>query len=387
MTYNFNEQINRQNTNSLKYDFAARFNKPINITPLWVADMDFKIPPEVTEKLQSIVNHGIYGYTDANDDYFNALYNWFDKIHGYKIKKEWLVKTPGIVYALGMAIKAFTAPNDSILIQKPLYYPIENTIVANGRKAIDNTLKYSNNCYSIDITDFEEKIIKHNIKMFILCNPHNPVGRVWTKEELQEMGRICKKHNVLVVSDEIHCDIVFGGHKHLVFSNVCEDVDSIICTAPSKTFNLAGLQCSNIFIANKKLKAMFKHEIHATGYSQLNTMALAAGQAAYEHGGAWHTALMEYLTSNALYVKSFIEREIPQIKVIDLQGSYLMWLDFSGFNLSHNELDDIITNKAKLWLSSGTTFGETGQYFFRINLACPLNTLEKAMAQLKGAFK
>jgi len=385
--YNFDEVINRYNTNSYKYDFPENFNKPADALPLWVADMDFRIPPEVMAAIQKIADHGIYGYTDTKDDYFQAVAGWFAKKHNYPVKKEWMVKTPGIVFALGMAIKGMTAPGDAIVIQKPLYYPIENTIVANGRKAIDNPLIYKDGLYSIDLADFEKKIAENKAKMFILCNPHNPVGRVWTRDELLAMGRICQKYNCVVVSDEIHCDIVFKGHKHLVFSTVCEDFEdfSVICTAPSKTFNLAGLQIANMFIPNEELRAKFKNEIWATGYSQLNTMGLAACQAAYEEGEAWLDALMQYLAINAAFVHDYLAEAVPLIKSIPLEGSYLKWLDFNPLGRPHDELETQF-DKAKVWLSSGTAFGGAGEGFFRVNFACPMSILKTAMERVVGAL-
>jgi len=379
---NFNNPPARKNTNSLKYDCNANYNKPEGLLPLWVADMDFQIPAEITAALQASVNHAIYGYTETSTTYFQAVHNWFSSRFNYHTKEEWLIKTPGVVFSLGMSIKAFTSPGDKILIQNPLYYPIANTINANHRIVVDNTLVYTQGGYQIDMADFEAQIKTHNVKMFILCNPHNPVGRVWTHEELQEMGRICKKYNVLVVSDEIHCDIVFPGHKHLVFSTVCEDVPAIILTAPSKTFNIAGLQVSNVFIPDANLRDAYKAEIHATGYSQLNTMGIVAGQAAYEHGHNWLAELLKYLAENAAFVQEFTAANMPQVKVTDLQGTYLMWLDFNALGKTHQQLDDAITDKSKLWLSSGTAFGETGAGFFRINIACPKSTLQEAMERL-----
>jgi len=379
---NFNEHINRRNTNCIKYDFPARYSKPEGLLPLWIADMDFQIPKEVTEVLQKSVNHSIFGYTESKEPYFQSVHNWYAQRYGYHTKEEWLVKTPGVTFALGMAIKAFTSPDDSILIQTPLYPPIANTIKINNRNVVDSTLVYTQGRYEINMSDFEKKIRENNVKMFILCNPHNPVGRVWLREELQEMGHICKKYNVLVVSDEIHCDIVLPGHKHIVFSTVCEDVPSVICTAPSKTFNIAGLQVSNNFIQDSNLRDVFQNEILSTGYHQLNSMGLAAGQAAYEHGHNWLAQLIEYLTQNAAYVKKFLATNMPQVKVTDLQGTYLMWLDFSALNISHSQLEDMLTNNAQLWLVSGTAFGETGEGFFRMNIACPRSTLEEAMERL-----
>jgi len=386
--YNFDEVINRRGTNSYKYDFPERFGKPADALPLWVADMDFRIPHEAMAAIQKVADHGIYGYTDVDESYFSEIAKWFAERHDYQIKSDWLVKAPGIVFALGMAIKGLTNLGDAIIIQKPLYPPIENTIKANGRIPIDNPLVYSEGRYTIDLEDFEDKIAKNNAKMFILCNPHNPGGRVWTREELLGMGRICKKYNCIVVSDEIHCDIIFKGHKHLVFSTVREDFAdfSIICTAPSKTFNLAGLQASNIFIPNKELRGKFKHEIHATGYSQLNTMGLAACQAAYAQGGPWLEALMQYLTINADYVYEYLAKHIPKIKPMPLEGSYLMWLDFNALGIPHQELEERL-NRAKVWLSDGTIFGAAGSGFFRINLTCPKSVLEMAMERVAQAVK
>ena len=386
--YNFDEVINRYGTNSFKYDFVERFGRPADVIPLWVADMDFRIPAPVMDAIQKVADHGIYGYTDVSEPYYQAVYDWFATRHGYKIENDWLVKAPGVVFALGMAIKGLTAPGDAILIQKPLYPPIENTILSNGRIAIDSPLVYENGRYTIDLADFEKKIVENNVPMFILCNPHNPGGRVWSREELLGMGHICQKHGCLVVSDEIHCDIIFEGHKHLVFSTICEEFAdfSIICTAPSKTFNLAGLQSSNIFISNKELRDKFKHEIRATGYSQLNAMGLAACQAAYVHGGPWLDALMVYLAQNAKFVREYLAKTVPQIKPMSLEGSYLMWLDFNPLDIPHGELEERLT-KAKVWLSGGTTFGAAGAGFFRVNLGCPKSVLEKGMERVAEAMR
>lgn len=387
MKYNFDEVINRYNTNSYKYDFPEKFNKPPDALPLWVADMDFRIPPQVMAAIQKVADHGIYGYADSKDDYFQAVAGWFADMHGYHVKSEWMVKVPGVVFGLGMAIKGLTAPGDKIVIQKPLYYPIENTIVANGRVAIDNPLVYSQGRYTIDFEDFERKIAENNAKMFILCNPHNPVGRVWTREELLTMGRICQKHGCIVVSDEIHCDLVFEGHKHLVFSTICEDFAdfSVICTAPSKTFNLAGLQNANIFIPNQGLRERFNHEIWASGYGQLNVMGLEACRAAYLYGREWLAELMQYLAKNAALTCEVMAARLPHVKVTALEGSYLQWLDFNALGLSHEELEDRL-NRAKVWLSSGTAFGAAGAGFFRVNLACPRSVLATALERVANAF-
>ncbi len=388
MAFDFNLIVNRKNTNSLKHDFALERGKTADILPLWVADMDFPTVPEVTEALVKASQHGIFGYTEVKEDYFKVLRSWFSSHYHWDIERKWLVKTPGVVYAIAMAIRAFTNINDAVLIQKPVYYPFSETIESNERILINNPLVYKDGKYHIDFADFEEKIIKHQVKLFILCNPHNPVGRVWTKDELIQLGDICVKHNVLVVSDEIHADFIYPGHEHLVFANLKPEYShrTITCTAPSKTFNLAGLQVSNVFIGNSKLKYAFKAEIVKSGYSQLNTMGLIACQAAYEFGDTWLNELKEYLFNNLQLVRSYLEEHIPDVKLIEPEGTYLVWIDFSGLNLSEEELEDLIVNKAKLWLDAGTMFGAEGLGFQRINIACPRETLALALKQLEEAI-
>jgi len=385
MNYNFDEVIDRRGTNSIKYDFAVERGKPEDVIPLWVADMDFRTPPAVTDALMKAVRHGIYGYSEIKSEYFEAIYNWFKKRFDWEVKRNWLVKTPGVVYAIAAAIRALTNEGDSVMIQRPVYYPFTECIIANNRKLVNNALVYKNGVYSIDFDDFEEKIIENNVKLFILCSPHNPVGRVWTRDELIRLGDICTRHGVIVVSDEIHADFIYKGHRHFIFGSLKDDFlnNSIICTAPSKTFNLAGLQVSNIFIANKEIKRNFKDEIRRTGYSQLNTMGLIACEAAYRHGAQWLDELKEYLEGNLNFVRSFLKERLPHIKMVEPQGTYLVWLDFTELHLTEEELEDLIVNRAKLWLDSGTMFGMEGRGFQRINIACPRAILEKALKQLE----
>lgn len=385
--YSFDTIINRKNTNSLKYDFAVERNMPEDILPLWVADMDFKTPPEVINALVETSNYGIFGYSDTKSDYFEILKNWFKKFD-WNIEQSWLIKTPGVVYAIAASVKAFTDAGDSVLIQRPVYYPFSSVINANKRKLINNSLVYKDGEYTIDFEDFETKIIKNNVKLFILCNPHNPVGRVWTKQELTTLGDICLKHNVIIVSDEIHQDFIYSPNKHIVLSNIKPEYKNITvtCTAPSKTFNLAGLQASNIFIPNPKLYKKFENEMLKTGYSQLNTLGISACMAAYKYGEDWLNELLHYLTNNLDYIKNFLAQNLPQIRFVQPQGTYLIWLDFKSLNLSQQQLDDLIINKAKLWLDSGDMFGEEGIGFQRINIACPRSILEKAFIQLKNGL-
>ena len=385
----FDTVIDRKNTNCLKYDFAVKRGKPENILPLWVADMDFRISSYIQEALAHQVEHGIFGYSDTKESYFNAVSSWMEKHHHWKVEAKWLVKTPGIVFALAMAVKAFTEKGDGVLICQPVYYPFSEVIKDNERRIVDSTLvQGEDGKYSIDFQDFEEKIVRENVKLFLLCNPHNPVGRVWTREELTTLGDICRKHDVIVVSDEIHSDLIFKG-EHQVFANIKEEFQdfSIVCTAPSKTFNIAGLQVSNIFIPNDELRRQFKKQIDAAGYSQLNAAGLAACEAAYRDGEEWYNAMISYVKGNIAYTKSYIEQNIPQIKMTEPEGTYLVWMDFRELGLQKSALEDLIVNKAGLWLDSGAMFGPAGEGFQRINVACGRATLTEALERLKKAVK
>lgn len=385
----FDEIIDRKNTNSLKYDFAIERGRPEDILPLWVADMDFKVADEITDAITKVVSHGIYGYTDSKDDYFDALKNWYLTNYSWEIKKEWLVKTPGVVYAIATAIRAFTNPGDAIIIQQPVYYPFFKMIQLNDRVVVNSPLVNHDGFYEMNFEEFEQKIIDNKVKVFILCSPHNPVGRVWTTEELTRIGEICLKHNVLVISDEIHSDFIYEGYKHTVFSSLSEEFknNSIICTAPSKTFNLAGLQISNVFIANEDLRKRFIREKAKTGYDEVNTIGLTAAKAAYSEGKAWLDGMRSYLKDNLDYVREFLNERLPMLKLIEPQGTYLIWIDFRGLGLTESEREDLIVNKAKLWLDTGSMFGVDGKGYERINIACPRSILKKALEQLEGAIK
>ena len=388
MSCQFDTAIERKGTNCLKYDFATERKKPADVLPLWLADMDFQTPPAVVEALVKSAQHGIFGYSESKQGYFNALQKWYSKNFAWTIQPQWLVKTPGVVYAICAAIRALTAKGDAVLIQRPVYYPFSEAILKNERTLVNNPLRYSLGTYRIDFKDFEEKIIQNNVKLFVLCSPHNPVGRVWTKDELIHMGDICVKHGVFVVSDEIHADFVYNGNKHFVFVNLnSEYADcSITCTSPSKSFNLAGLQVSNIFIANQSIKQKFREEIDKDGYSQLNLMGLVACQAAYEHGQQWLNELKNYLYNNLQFLRNFLASKLPQIKLVEPQGTYLIWLDCRNLGLNEEQLENLFVNKAKLWLDSGALFGLEGKSFERINIACPQLTLEKALLQLEQAI-
>ena len=382
---NFDEIINRRGTDCLKYDFAVRRGMPEDVLPLWVADMDFKTTSYVEDAVIERTKHGIFGYSEAGEEYFKAVAGWMRRHHNWEIRPEWLIKTPGVVFALAMAVKAFTEKGDSVLIQQPVYYPFSEVIRDNGRVVVSNDLYLGeDNRYHIDLADFEKKIVEYHVKLFLLCSPHNPTGRVFTKEELTAMGDLCVKHGVKVVSDEIHNDFVFQG-EHTVFASVKKEYEeiSVICTSPSKTFNLASMLISNIFIPNRELRQRFRHEVDAAGISQLSVLGLVAAKAAYAQGDEWYEQMMSYVGENIRYVKEYVKENLPGVTVIDGEGTYLMWLDFRGTGLDPEELDRRIIYEAKLWLDSGKIFGHTGAGFQRINVAAPRATLTECLERIR----
>ena len=384
MKYDFDKVVDRHGTNCLKYDFAIERGKPADILPLWVADMDFQTAPAILERLEETVKHGIFGYSDGKEGYFAAVQNWYRERFGWETKPEWLVKTPGVVFALAAAVRAYTKEGDGVLLQQPVYYPFSEVITDNGRKIVNSPLKITDGYYTMDFDDLETKIVENKVKLFLLCSPHNPVGRVWSEEELRRVGEICLRHGVLVVSDEIHSDFTYGENIHHVFASLDEKYAAITttCTAPSKTFNIAGLQISNIWISNPELRARFRAEVTAAGYSQVNLMGLVACQAAYETGEEWLKELKIYLEGNLDYVRTFLKENLPEIKLTEPEGTYLLWLDFKSLGMKEEQLKDLVENKAKLWLDSGAMFGPDGEGFERINIACPREILKQALTQL-----
>lgn len=387
MPVDFDTVPNRRGTNCFKYDFAREMGMPEDVLPLWVADMDFPTAPAVLERLHALAEHGIFGYTGVKDAYFSAVHNWYAQRFGWETQRSWLVTTPGVVFAIAIAIRAFTQKGDAILIQQPVYYPFANKVTENDRQLVVNPLVLKNGRYEMDFADMERKIVDYHVKMLLLCSPHNPVGRVWTKEELLRVGEICQKHGVLVVSDEIHADFTYAGHTHRVFASVkSEFADfTITCTAPSKTFNLAGLQNSNIFIPNRQLRHAYKKELSACGCGGTNCMGMAACQAAYEAGTDWLEQLKQYLAGNLAYIRQFLREKLPDIALIEPEGTYLVWLDLRKLGLTEQQQRQLIVQDAKLWLDTGTLFGQGGEGFERINIACPRTTIEQAMQRLEHA--
>lgn len=387
---NFDEIVDRKNTDCLKFDFAVERGMPKDVLPLWVADMDFKTSSLILDKIKERVEHGIFGYTETGDEYFNAVSGWMKNHHNLDIKKDWIVKTPGVVFALGMAVQAYSKEGDAVLIQQPVYYPFSGVIKDNKRKVVSSDLYLSEDGqYRIDFDDFERKIVENDVKLFLFCSPHNPVGRVWTESELKRLSEICIKHKVIIFSDEIHEDFTFNGYTHTPLLNVDEKIKEycVTATSPAKTFNLAGLQISNIIIPDEKLRKAFAGAVYAAGYSQANTIGIVACEAAYKYGEEWYIELKKYLEANLDFVREYLKNNLPQIKLIEPQGTYLIWLDFRALNLCRRELENLIVHKAGLWLDSGSIFGKVGEGFERINIATSRSVLKEALDRISDAVK
>ena len=380
MKYNFDEIISRRNTNCIKWDRGE-----VDVLPMWVADMDFKAAQPIIDAMKEKLDSGIFGYTMHPDTYYNAIISWWDRRHGFKIKKDWVVFCPGIVPALSYLVRALTSHGDKVLLQSPVYYPFYRVITNNGCEVVDNPLKLVGEKYEIDFEDLESKASDPKVKLMLLCSPHNPVGRVWTKEELVKIGDICEKHQVLVIADEIHCDLVYKGYKHIPFAQINESflMNSITCTAPSKTFNLAGLQVSNLIIPSRSLRMKFKQILEINEIAEPNVFSVDALIAAYNEGEEWLTQLIKYLEGNLKYLIGFIESNIPNLKVIKTEGTYLVWVDCRALGMSSKELDVLFTKNARVWFNNGSTFGLNGEGFVRINIACPRELLKEGLERAK----
>ncbi len=385
--YNFDVIHDRKNTSSIKYDFGMERKGRDDLLPLWVADMDFKLPDEIIGDIVKRTEHGIFGYTDPDASYKAAVRGWFSKRHGFEIRDEWNIVEPGVVYSIATAIRAFTNEGDHIIIQQPVYYPFEEMIRLNNRKVVNNQLIYHNGRYEIDFDDFENKIRENDVKMYILCSPHNPVGRVWTREELTRVGDICLKYNVYLFADEIHSDFVYKPHKHTSFMTLGDKYTKrlVLGTSPSKTFNIAGLQVANIIIPDEEMRRKYKLQNAAAGYSQGNVLGMTATTSVYTKGEEYLEELLDYLSGNISYVRDFLNEKLPQIHLVEPEGTYLLWLDFSEYISDHKELEKLIVDEARLWLDPGVIFGRQTALFERINIACPRQILMGAMNRLYDA--
>ncbi|MGN0626249.1 MAG: MalY/PatB family protein [Oscillospiraceae bacterium] len=386
MKYDFETLIPRKNMGSRKWDTMVQHNPNAaeDVIPMSTADMEFKNPPELAEGLKEYMDRSILGYTMPNDAFYESVVRWMKDRHQWDIKPEWLVQAPGVVNALFGIVKTFTEPGDGIIIMQPVFHPFAMAITQNNRVLVNNALIHDGNTYQIDFEDLEKKAKDPKNKMLIFCSPHNPIGRVWTREELERVGRICIDNNVLVVSDEIHFDFILTGYKHTVFASISEEFAQhcIICTAPSKTFNIAGLKISNIVIPNDELRKKLL-EKYQRDFSS-NALGIQACRICYDRCGAWKDEMLCMIEYNYQQVKRFVEEKIPQIKVTELQGTYLLWLDCTGLGLSDEQLEKL-TLDADLYLNQGRMFGEGGSGFERVNLACPTRYLIAAMERLKKA--
>ncbi|HEY8910142.1 MAG TPA: MalY/PatB family protein [Desulfosporosinus sp.] len=386
MNYDFNRVIDRQNTNAIKLDFTKTVFGTDDVLPMWVADMDFEAPQQVIEALLTKAKHGIFGYSDGTESYYEAVIGWMSRRHNWRIEKDWICFSPGVVPALIWLVRAFVKPGEKVVLQSPVYPPFFRSIESNGAELLNNPLKLENGRYVIDFEDLEEKL-KSGAKMLILCNPHNPVGRVWNREELIRIGELCLKYQVIVVADEIHSDLVLPGQTHIPFATLSEEVamNSIVCTAPSKTFNLAGLQTSNIIIPNPEYRRVFKEMLTQNGMGLPNVFGLVAMEAAYNEGEGWLDQLLEYLQENVKFLVHYLERNIPRVKVIIPEGTYLVWLDFRELGLKPKALQAFLLKEAHVAMNAGYTFGPGGEGFERLNIACPRSVLQEGLERIAQA--
>ena len=381
----------RRGTASLKWDSAVKRGRPKDVLPLWVADMDHTTAPAVTSALLWRTRHGIFGYSEPDDAYHTALTGWFSRRYGWQVEAAWNTVTPGVVPALALAVRALTAPGEAVLIEEPVYYPFREVVEDNGRTvAAVPLLRDADGVYRRDLAALEATIEATGARLLLLCNPHNPVGRVWSREELAALEEVTARHGVVVVADEIHADLALPGLTTTPFASLSEAAAArtITCTSPSKSFNLAGLQVANILIADVRLREAFRRELATTGYSQANVLGLTACRAAYESGDAWLDALREHIAAARAHVEARLER-IEGIEAAPCEGTYLLWLDCSGFleaaGLGADQLDEVMLHEAGLWLDDGRIFGAGGEGFTRINVACPRNTLDAALDRLEAA--
>lgn len=389
MQYDFDTPIDRTHTWSIKHDFKKENGKADDILPLWVADMDFRSPDSVVEALKKAVDHGIFGYSRADESYFDAVAAWYQKRHHLTLQPEWMTCTPGIVFALSIAVRAFTQEGDAVLIQPPVYHPFSRAILRNKRTLVENPLVLKDGHYEMDLEDLEQKVLDEHVKLMILCNPHNPVGRVWTREELTALADICLRHHVYVISDELHGDFVWQGHEQTPYASISEEacLHSMMCTAPSKTFNLAGMATSNLFIPDPEMRRKFRSELLDVGQENMNRLGLFACRAAYEGGGEWLDQLIGYLAGNLALVRDFCKNRVPQIQLVEPEGTYLAWLDCRELGMTDDELMAFFSDDAKVWLDPGTHSGEQGSGFMRFNLGSSRSVIAQALDQIEAAWK
>ena len=383
MEYNFDKAVNRNNTNCLKWDTTKD-----GVLPMWVADMDFKVANPILDSLILRTNHGVFGYTMIPDSFYDAEIYWWEKRHNFRIKKEWIEPTVGVIPSISAIIQAFCNDGDKVLIQSPVYNYFNSSIINNRCEVVVNNLIYKDGKYGIDFEDFEQKLKDEKVKLFILCNPHNPVGRVWKHHELRKMGELCIKYDVIILSDEIHRDLTYKGCKYISMASISEEIlnQTIVCTAPSKTFNLAGLKTSNIIVSNQEYKVKINKSLNINEAIEPNIYGIEALISAYTKSENWLNELLEYLEENKNLAIDIIDK-IKGLKVVKPEATYLLWIDCSRLGMNSEELVKIIEYRGKLRIASGVTYGENGNSFIRINIACSKDILKEGLSRLQKAIK
>lgn len=379
MRYDFDKRVCRRNTNSYKWDSAVN----PDVLPMWVADMDFETAPAIIEALQKRVNHGVFGYTRVPESYYYAVTSWFKRRHAWQIERDWMIYTSGVVPAISAVLKALTQPGDKVLVQTPVYNCFFSSIRNNGCDIVSSPLIYTGNTYVIDFDDLAQKAADPQVKVMLLCNPHNPACRVWTREELMRIGEICLRHNVIVVSDEIHCELVMPQHYYTPFASISDDFlhHSVTCISPSKAFNIAGLQIANIICADKEMRAQIDRAINDNEVCDVNPFGVLATEAAYNKGEEWLMQLIDYIWENYQYMRDYCHKNFPSFPITDLEGTYLVWMDCRKLGMKSDELEHSLIEDAHLWLNAGTMYGTAGEGFMRWNIACPRATLAEGLSR------
>ncbi len=383
MTYNFDTPPSRLGTGSLKWDVKE------NELPMWVADMDFETAPEILDALKKRLEHGIFGYSVVPDEWYGAIQDWWQKRHGFEIQKDWLIFSAGVVPTLSSVVRKLTTPGENVLIQTPVYNIFFNSILNNGRNVLESPLVYDGNCYSIDFEDLEEKLARPQTTMMILCNPHNPVGKIWDRETLRRIGHLAALHHVIVVSDEIHCDLTDPGREYVPFASVSEECrdNSITCLAPTKAFNLAGIQTSAVCVPDSFLRHKVNRGLNTDEVAEPNVFAIPAAIAAFSEGGPWLDSLRSYLYENKQAVAAFLSEHLPEIRLVPSEATYLLWLDCGQFCKDTTDLQKYLREETGLYVSEGAQYGQAGKSFLRLNIACPRSTLMDGLARLLTGIK
>jgi len=387
--YNFDEIIDRKNTCSVKWDRTDAIFQKENLLSMWVADMDFLSPRPIIEAITCRAEHGVFGYIFLSSQYYKAIINWFQRRHDWTLDKSWIYNVPGVLPGISFSVQAFSNPGDKIIVQNPIYTPFYHIIKNNGRKRLLNPLDLSNGHYEMDFKDLNAKARHPRAKLMILCNPHNPTGRVWTRDELTTLGEICLENNILVIADEIHCDLVYPGYKYTPFASISSEFaqNSITCNSPSKTFNLPSLKIANVIIPNSELRSNFNKIRQSHHITEPNCFASFGLEAAYNECEDWLNALILYLKENLEFLKNFVKENFSEVKVIEPEGTYLVWLDFRELGYDSKELTNILFDKAKVALWEGYLFGKGGKGFERINIACPRSILKEGLNRIATAIK